>query len=86
MTVLLIVAFVVIVAVLAALTPDRDGPDDPWMLEHEHRLQHTYKVGMRTYDRALQEAAAKRAAEREADARRAHDQHSRPRPQIRRAV
>lgn len=43
-------------------------PDDPWMLEHGHRLAHHYGAGMGpgSADHALQEAAARKAAERDA--------------------
>ena len=55
-------------------------PDDPWFLENDHKLTHHYAEGMEpgTMDHALQEAAAKKRAIRDARLSRERLEHTDP--------
>ena len=68
MPIYLIAVVVVALVLLLAWWSHRLPPDDPWMLEHGHRLAHHHLTGMEpgSVDHAQQETAADQRDRRDA--------------------
>jgi hypothetical protein len=64
----MLMVFVVVVALIGVVWwLESVPPDDPWMLENQHRLSHHYADGMGpgSVDHKLQEEASKKSIERD---------------------
>jgi hypothetical protein len=82
-----LVVFVVVVALIGVIWwLESVPPDDPWMLENQHRLSHHYADGMGpgSVDHRLQEAAAKKSAERDVQLNSIWLAHTTPMSRLRR--
>jgi hypothetical protein len=71
-------------SLLSAVAEMFAQPDDPWMLENQHRIGYHYNPGMDTADEALAQLATERRTTRENAQRVMHGRHAMPDTRLRR--